>query len=319
MSRFRLGSVGECHQFASTDLVALHLGSYRTDGLPGGAQSVDLPVDDHDIFSGEVNEQVLQFVIRYAVAGATFFDNNAGLDYHFASNLAMVGGNVVLNRATAKRGSQAGGGFLFTTSWLEGQILVNNRSFAKDVGVRLSVDNGHTFHDTHGFFAGSNADNGIFVGPGAKVWQFETPELNLDNSASEVRFAVFYQDQATGEVFWDNNFGQDYQQSRRGDDRLRRENRPFTTIAPGAGYLLDRGEPTSPPMPVPMQLLDLPTWLRLSALQPRLPEPRLTVRRLTVMPSPRIRRQDCTKRVGSISQEREPTPMRSHQDFIKIS
>ena len=117
-SRFRLGSVGECHQFASTDLVALHLGSYRTDGLPGGAQSVDLPVDDHDIFSGEVNEQVLQLVIRYAVAGATLFDNNAGLDYHFASNLAMVGGNVVLNRATAKRGSQAGGGFVFTTSCL---------------------------------------------------------------------------------------------------------------------------------------------------------------------------------------------------------
>ena len=170
---------------------------------------MDLPVDDHDIFSGEVNEQVLQLVIRYAVAGATFFDNNAGLDYHFASNLAMVGGNVVLNRATAKRGSQAGGGFVFTTSWLEGQILVNNRSFAKDVGVRLSVDNGHTFHDTQGFFAGSNADNGIFVGPGAEVWQFKTPELNLDNSASEFRFAVFYQDQATGEVFWDNNFGQD--------------------------------------------------------------------------------------------------------------
>ena len=27
---------------------------------------------------------------------------------------------------------------MFTTSWLEGQILVNNRSFAKDNGVRLS-------------------------------------------------------------------------------------------------------------------------------------------------------------------------------------
>ena len=103
---------------------------------------------------------------------------------------------------------------MFTTSRLEGQILVNNRSFAKDVGVRLSVDNGHTFHDTQGFFAGSNADNGIFVGPGAEVWQFKTPELNLDNSASEFRFAVFYQDQATGEVFWDNNFGQDYRVSK---------------------------------------------------------------------------------------------------------
>ena len=34
------------------------------------------------------------------------------------------------------RGSHAGGGFVFTTSWLEGQILVNNRSFATDNGVR---------------------------------------------------------------------------------------------------------------------------------------------------------------------------------------
>ena len=157
-----------------------------------------------------MNEQVLQFVIRYAVAGSTFFDNNAGLDYRFASNLAVVGGNVVLNRATAKRGSQAGGGFVFTTSWLEGQILVNNLSFAKDVGVRLSADNGNTFLDTHGVFSGSHADNGIFVGPGAEVWQFKTPELSLDISASEFRFAVFYRVQATGEVFWDNNFGQDY-------------------------------------------------------------------------------------------------------------
>lgn len=165
---------------------------------------------DHDVFSGEVNEQVLQFVIRYSAAGATFFDNNAGADYRFESNLATVGGNVVLNRATAKRGTQAGGGFVFTTSWLEGQILVNNLAFAKEVGVRLSTDGGHTFRDTYGAFAGSHADDGIFVGPGAEVWQFRTPELNIDDSAPDFRFAVFYRLQATGELFWDNNFGQDY-------------------------------------------------------------------------------------------------------------
>ena len=50
--------------------------------------------------------------------------------------------------------------------------------------------------------------------PGAEVWQFKTPELNLDNFASEFRFAVFYRVQATGEVFWDNNFGQDYRNSK---------------------------------------------------------------------------------------------------------
>ena len=48
----------------------------------------------------------------------------------------------------------------------------------------------------------------------AEVWQFKTPELNLDNFASEFRFAVFYRVQATGEVFWDNNFGQDYRNSK---------------------------------------------------------------------------------------------------------
>ena len=111
---------------------------------------------DYDIFSDEVNEQVLRFAIRYSVVGSTFFDNNAGLDYSFGSNFATVGGNVVLSTATSKRGSQAGGGFVFTTSWLEGQILVNNLAFAKDVGVRLSADGGLTWHDTHGSFAGAH-------------------------------------------------------------------------------------------------------------------------------------------------------------------
>jgi hypothetical protein len=169
---------------------------------------------DYDIFSGTVNEQVTQFVIRYFASGATFFDNNAGQDYRFASTLAAVGGNVILNHAKARRGTQAGGGFTFTTSWLEGEILVNNLSFAKDVGVRLSVDGGMSWHDTHGSFAGQNTSDSIFVGAGAEVWKFKTPELNLDSSSPEFRFAVFYRNLATGEVFWDNNFGQDYKVSK---------------------------------------------------------------------------------------------------------
>ena len=49
----------------------------------------------------------------------------------------VTGGNVMLNTATARRGSQAGGGFTFTTSWFEGEIYVNNLSFAKEVGVAI--------------------------------------------------------------------------------------------------------------------------------------------------------------------------------------
>lgn len=103
---------------------------------------------------------------------------------------------------------------MFTTSWLEGEILVNNLSFAKDVGVHLSVDGGITWSDTHGIFAGSETSDNKFIGPAAEVWRFKTPELNLDNSSAEFRFAVFYRNVATGEIFWDNNFGQDYKVSK---------------------------------------------------------------------------------------------------------
>jgi hypothetical protein len=79
------------------------------------------PFGDYDIFGGTVNEEVAQFVIRYSVGGGTFFDNNAGQNYRFASILAAVGGNVILNNAKARQGTEAGGGFTFTTSWLEGE------------------------------------------------------------------------------------------------------------------------------------------------------------------------------------------------------
>lgn len=169
---------------------------------------------DYDIFGGTVNEQVSEFVIRYTVAGSTYYDNNAGHNYRFTSNLAVVGGNVVLNSARARRGMEAGGGFTFVTSWLEGEILVNNLAYAKDVGVRLSADGGVNWQDTHGSFAGDHTGDGTFVGTGAEVWRFKTPELNLDNSSPDFRFAVFYRNLATGEVFWDNNFGQDYKVSK---------------------------------------------------------------------------------------------------------
>ncbi len=169
---------------------------------------------DYDTFDGSVNEQVHRLAVRYSAGGETFFDNNGGWDYAVGSALAAVGGNVVLSTATARRGTQAGGGFTFTTSWVEGEILVTNLSYAKDVGVRLSVDGGTTWADAHGTFAGQNTGDGVFVGPGAEVWRFKTPELNLVDPPADFRFAVFYRNVATGQVYWDNNFGQDYKLSK---------------------------------------------------------------------------------------------------------
>ena len=68
--------------------------------------------------------------------------------------------------------------------------------------------------DTPGFFASETTTSGTFVGIGAEVWRFKTPELILNNASPTFRFTVFYRHLVTGETFWDNNLGQDYRVSK---------------------------------------------------------------------------------------------------------
>lgn len=164
----------------------------------------------YDLFSGSDGGFVTtQFVVSYSVNGNTFWDNNGGSNYHVSEvRPNTVGGNVVLNKAVARRGTEAGGGFVFTTSWVEGEILVNNLSFNKHVGIRLSTNDWATFADTNAVFSGTESvAEGI---SGVEIWKFKTPELNLDASIPHFRFAVFFDDLDAGMRFWDNNFGQDY-------------------------------------------------------------------------------------------------------------
>ncbi len=171
---------------------------------------------DHDLFAHQVQEQIDECAIRYSVNGQTFWDDNGGQNYRFATVVMRTGGNVILNEATAKQSNEAGGGFVFATSWLEGDIYVNNLSFQKEVGVRLSVDGAVSWQDRNAIYSGPATESNSIGGTGVEVWKFKfkTPELNLDETSNEIRFAVFYQNLATGEVFWDNNFGQDYRVSK---------------------------------------------------------------------------------------------------------
>ena len=165
---------------------------------------------DYDVFTLTDNTfSTTQFAVRYTVAGQTFWDNNQGADYRIDDvHPNTVGGNVALNKAVAHAGTEAGGGFVFSTSQVDGEILVKNLSFNKHVGIRLSANNWGTFQDTLATFSAP-----VSVAEGlseVEVWKFTTPELNLDQSSPVFRFAIFYNNLDTGEFFWDNNFGQDY-------------------------------------------------------------------------------------------------------------
>ena len=165
---------------------------------------------NYDLFQlSDSNFVTSQFVVRYTVDGQTFWDNNNGANYSVSeSQPNTVGGNVALNVATARRGTEAGGGFVFTTSWVEGEIYVANLSFNKRVGIRLTANGWATTHDTDAAFTGF-----VSVAEGlSKVerWTFKTPELNLDESTPNFEFAIYYHDLDTGQWFWDNNFGQNY-------------------------------------------------------------------------------------------------------------
>jgi len=164
----------------------------------------------YDLFEGTINEQVDRFALSYSVAGQTYYDNNEGANYALVGYDAAIGGDVMLHRATSRRGVQAGGGFVFTTSWVDGQILVKNLTFAKEVGVRMSADGGATWWDSPASFAGMTTEDGVFVGPSVEVWRFKTPELNLNLDAPQFRFAVFYRLGPAGPTIWDNNFDHDY-------------------------------------------------------------------------------------------------------------
>ena len=170
--------------------------------------------NNYDLFGGDGSTPTTtEFAIKYAVPGQEYWDNNSGANYKLGTFKGAVGGNVMLKQATARIGAEAGGGFVFTTSWVEGDIYVQNRSYNKRVGVHYSPDNGTHWFDTEATYAGKEKAVATDVDQ-VEIWRFKTPTLNLDASSDVFRLAVFYEVKEPGPDFgtqyWDNNFGQDY-------------------------------------------------------------------------------------------------------------
>ena len=167
---------------------------------------------NYDVFTGANAPTTQEFVIKYAVPGEEHWDNNGGSNYRIATFVGIVGGNVMLKKATSHIGYEAGGGFTFTTSWFDGEIYVQNLSFNKRVGVHYTADGGATWNDADGSYAGKVQAVANIV-DSVEIWKFKTPTLNLVNPDT-FRFAVYYElkdpGPSFGQQYWDNNFSQDY-------------------------------------------------------------------------------------------------------------
>lgn len=148
------------------------------------------------------------------VGGQTEWDNNNGANYHVQTFHSVVGGNVALDRAVARQGMQAGGGFTFQTSWFEGEIYVNNLSYAKRVGVRYTADGWATSEDSDAVYAGLATEGTYATSSGVELWRFRTPEYNFNRASDTFEFAMYYQRLDTGAWFWDNNFDANYRLSK---------------------------------------------------------------------------------------------------------
>lgn len=169
---------------------------------------------NYDVFTGIGTAPVTnEFAIKYIVPGQEHWDNNQSQNYKIGTHSGAVGGNVMLKEATARIGRESGAGYTVTTSWLEGLIYVQNLAYEKKVGVRYSADGGTNWENVEASFAGK-AQAAAGTVDSVEIWRFKTPTLSL-SSPDHFKFAVFYERRDPGpnlgKIFWDNNFGQDYQ------------------------------------------------------------------------------------------------------------
>jgi hypothetical protein len=170
-----------------------------------GWRDADLEWEDSkspafDVFAAARAPYANEFAISYSVGGATYWDNNGAQNYQVANFGSVIGGGVVLREVQLIY-------FNAYLTGLTGKLYVQNLSYAKNVGIRYSIDGGKTWLDSGGNYA-SLADEGAFnaLGP-VEQWNFSTPILN----SADYIFAAYYNNLETGEWFWDNNFGENYE------------------------------------------------------------------------------------------------------------
>ena len=179
----------------------------------------------HSLYQVRIQDAGLWAAVKcswwYAVSGmsfsTTYWDNNDGADYRTSAYATepgtvagAVGGHVGLMACSnyVSRSTLLLGGRQMTLLWntVGGNVVVDNLSPNKTVGIRLTKDGWATFQDIPAHYSYSMSTGGS---GNLEVWSFSEKTFLLGgNSTNE--FAVYYTDQATGTTYWDNNFDQNY-------------------------------------------------------------------------------------------------------------
>ena len=159
----------------------------------------------------------LEFVLRYEVAGQVYWDNNLGQNYHLPASSGEY-----ITAPVVKEYGYAHAPYTYTFSNGSADIagkfrvtaLVQNLGYEKQVEVHYSYDNWQTVHigalayqygkyEGYSWVTYPNANN-------VEYWTFESQGEEAQAMAAEaVVFAIKYT--VNGEVYWDNNHGENYQ------------------------------------------------------------------------------------------------------------
>jgi hypothetical protein len=142
----------------------------------------------------------VEFAISVASGGGTYWDNNSFANYSLAPFTTALTGdkNVTLNSASLVFGGTAGSSYI---TGISGEIFVNNLSYHKKVGIRHSNDGWISYLDIDARYDKS-------LGGSLESWLFGRNTTPQGFGRGE--FAIYYQNRETGQYYWDNNFGQNY-------------------------------------------------------------------------------------------------------------
>jgi hypothetical protein len=154
----------------------------------------------YDIFAGTV-PRAEEFAISYSVGGAVYWDNNDLQNYRVPVWANAIGGKISLRRARLRALDAV-------HRWIQGEVYVDNPSSNKRVGVRMLPGGAPRWTDLTGSYDGvaGEGGGGPWVRGPVERWKFASPAF----TSNECRFVAFHQDLDSGEVYWDNNFAQDY-------------------------------------------------------------------------------------------------------------